>query len=100
MSRSVRIRIVRGPRSGVAFPALIDRRLVVGRAPEASVRLDDDGISRLHCEVLWDGRACRLRDLGSTNGTRVNGERTQRAPIANGDDVQLGKLLLRLELPV
>src|SRR5262245_37801546 len=49
--------------------------LVIGRAGNATVRLNDDGISRRHCRVLSLGAQIVIEDLGSANGTLVNGEK-------------------------
>lgn len=48
-------------------------RTVIGRDADADIQVDDNGLSRQHFEVLWDGKRGGLRDLGSTNGTKVNG---------------------------
>jgi pSer/pThr/pTyr-binding forkhead associated (FHA) protein len=64
--------VIAGRRLGEVHK-LASARTVVGRSPDAALRLDDDGISREHAELmLVDGRL-RLRDLGSTNGTFLNG---------------------------
>jgi pSer/pThr/pTyr-binding forkhead associated (FHA) protein len=74
--------------------------LVIGRGRGSDIVIAEPTMSRAHAAIGFDGDGFFVQDLGSTNGTRVNGERAQRAPIASGDDVQLGKLLLRVELPV
>ena len=48
-------------------------RTVVGRDASADIQVDDNGLSRQHFEILWDGQRAGVRDLGSTNGTRLNG---------------------------
>ncbi len=63
---------------------------VVGRASSATVRLNDDGISRRHCRVLTVGGAIVIEDLGSANGTVVNGEMVQQQPLKEGDKIRLG----------
>lgn len=65
--------------------------VVLGRGAEADVRLSDTGISRRHAEVRLDGaQAAQVVDLGSTNGTRVNGARVTTSPLADGDRLGLG----------
>ncbi|MBB4969256.1 hypothetical protein F4559_006615 [Saccharothrix violaceirubra] len=63
---------------------------VVGRGQEADFRLPDTGVSRRHLEITWDGQAAMLADLGSTNGTTVNGTPVQTWQLAEGDVVRIG----------
>lgn len=63
---------------------------VVGRGNEADLRLPDTGVSRRHAEFRLDGTNVRLADLGSTNGTRVNGRRIDDALLDDGDAVDIG----------
>jgi hypothetical protein len=71
-------------------------RLVLGRSPSCQLVFADDTVSRRHAELrLVEGR-WMLRDLGSSNGTWVNGRRVLEAEVAPGDDVQLGGCALRL----
>jgi len=48
-------------------------RTVIGRDASSDIQVDDKGMSRNHFEVLWDGKNAGIRDLGSTNGTKLNG---------------------------
>jgi two-component system, cell cycle response regulator len=64
--------------------------LVIGRAASATVRLNDDGISRRHCRVLSIGGQVIIEDLGSANGTLVNGEMIQQHALKEGDKIRLG----------
>ena len=63
---------------------------VVGRGQDAQFRLPDTGVSRRHLEITWDGQVAVLADLGSTNGTTVNGSPVQTWQLANGDVVRVG----------
>ncbi|MGI9064361.1 MAG: DUF3662 and FHA domain-containing protein [Pseudonocardiaceae bacterium] len=63
---------------------------VVGRGQDAQFRLPDTGVSRRHMEISWDGQTAVLADLGSTNGTTVNGSPVQTWQLADGDVVRLG----------
>jgi diguanylate cyclase (GGDEF)-like protein len=63
---------------------------IIGRAMSAQVRLNDDGISRRHCRVLQIGGQVVIEDLGSANGTLVNGEAVQHQALKEGDKVRLG----------
>jgi pSer/pThr/pTyr-binding forkhead associated (FHA) protein len=73
---------------------------VFGRGPECHVRPDSPSVSRQHCLLRVSAGGVRLRDLGSTNGTLVNGTRVvDEQLLADGDLVQLGPLVLRIQLP-
>ncbi len=92
------IRVMRGFYEGFEVP--VDRSwIVIGRGRSADLVLAEATISRAHAAVGWDGDGFFVQDLGSTNGTSVNGKRTPRAPLADGDELQLGKLLLCVALP-
>ena len=72
-----------------------------GRGPECHVRPDSEWISRQHCLLIVDEAEVRLRDLGSTNGTLINGRRLQGECVLHPQDtLQLGPLELRLDVPV
>lgn len=81
---------------------LLSAITVIGRDPSADITLDDTGVSRRHCEirVTHDGPhlLASIRDLGSTNGTYLNGERLTTARLAEGDRITIGRtsLLVRL----
>ena len=66
----------------------------LGRGADADVRLPDTGVSRLHAEVRLEPDAPWVVDLGSTNGTTVNGRRISRAPLSDGDRIGLGPAAL------
>jgi hypothetical protein len=70
----------------------------VGRLPECTVPVPDANVSRRHCEVRPQGSGYVLVDLGSTNGTKVNGVRVQgERALTDGDVVSVGNLNLRFE---
>ena len=62
----------------------------LGRSKECDIQIADPNASRRHAELRREGDAYWLVDLGSTNGLDVNGKRTQRAKLANGDRVTIG----------
>ena len=71
----------------------------IGRASDCDLIVDRPGVSRHHAELLRiDAAGYELRDLGSTNGTFVNGVPTQTAMVGDGDEIRLGALPLRLHL--
>ena len=76
---------------------------VFGRGPECAIRPNSDWVSRQHCLMRVEANKVSLRDLGSTNGTLVNGRLlTGERDLQDGDTLQLGPLVLQVlisELP-
>jgi hypothetical protein len=76
-------------------PMLVgDDRFLIGRSPRANLVLDDPTVSRRHAELSRAGPAWLIVDLGSTNGTLVNGWRVERARLREDDEVRLGSARL------
>jgi hypothetical protein len=69
-------------------------RNVIGRGTEADIRLPDTGVSRKHVDVVLEGATATVEDLGSTNGTLVNGRRISRQSLADGDVIRIGHSVL------
>jgi hypothetical protein len=63
---------------------------VIGRGQDSTFRLPDTGVSRRHLEITWDGQTATLSDLGSTNGTMVNGNSVQTWQLTDGDVIRVG----------
>jgi pSer/pThr/pTyr-binding forkhead associated (FHA) protein len=70
---------------------------VIGRHSQAEVRLALPDISRRHCQLVFENREWRIYDLDSLNGVFVNGERMQEATLYDGDHLQLGTFIFRIE---
>ena len=71
---------------------VLDRkRSVLGRSRDADVQIEDPNISRRHAEIVQEGSAYWLVDLGSTNGTEVDGRRVQRARLDDGSRFTVGE---------
>jgi diguanylate cyclase (GGDEF)-like protein len=87
--------VIGGARVG-ELHTLTRERTVVGRSPEAQIRLRDTGISRAHAELLVAGGRVSVRDLGSTNGTFLNGERADARELRDGDKLTIGEATLLL----
>ena len=80
--------------------ALNEGRNVIGRAPEASVWIDAPGVSRHHACIHVTGPTAVLEDLGSKNGTFLRGTRiTQTEPLADGDEIRLGSVVMTFRVP-
>ena len=69
---------------------LVNGSNVIGRGQDAQFRLADTGVSRRHLEIYLDGQQATLSDLGSTNGTTVNGSSVQTWQLADGDMIRIG----------
>jgi adenylate cyclase len=69
---------------------------VVGRAPTCDVVVNDSSVSRRHAQLSVDAGVCTVEDLGSRNGTYVNGQQIDRAQLNDGDRVVLGQFPLKL----
>jgi pSer/pThr/pTyr-binding forkhead associated (FHA) protein len=63
---------------------------VIGRSRECEVRLEDSNASRRHAELRQEGATYWISDLGSTNGTEVNGRRISRERLSDGDRITVG----------
>lgn len=84
------------PRPGLVFA--LDAVTRLGRDVNNTIVLDDEFVSADHAVLTFRGRAWYVEDLGSTNGTWVNGVRVDDvAPVAFGDEIQLGQVRLRLD---
>ncbi len=71
--------------------------VTMGRLPECAVVLDDPNVSRRHAQVRREGDAVFVVDLGSTNGTRVNGVVVREHRLVSGDVISVGNTALRFE---
>ena len=71
--------------------------LLVGRSPTSDLPVFDATISRRHAELIVDGQTLRLRDLGSSNGCFINGNKVEQGTIVVGDQVAFGKMPFKLE---
>src|SRR5689334_14045850 len=85
--------VQRGPGAGSRY--LLDTDLnTVGRHPESDIFLDDITVSRRHVEFRREDGTFRVHDVGSLNGTYLNGDRVDDAELQNGDEVRIGKFRL------
>jgi pSer/pThr/pTyr-binding forkhead associated (FHA) protein len=92
-SGSALLVVQRGPGAGSRY--LLDTDLsTVGRHPESEIFLDDITVSRRHVEFRRDDGSFRVHDVGSLNGTYLNGDRVDDAELQNGDEVRIGKFRL------
>ena len=79
--------------------ALDRAMIVVGRHPQCDARLDSLRVSRHHCCMTRDSDDVLVRDLGSTNGIRINGQRVEVGRLRPGDELSIAHIRYRLEGP-
>jgi hypothetical protein len=75
-----------------------DDPVTIGRLPDCDVVLSDHNVSRRHAEVRREGAEFVVVDLGSTNGTRVNGSGVKERRLSDGDEITVGASRLRFEM--
>ena len=88
-----KLQVVEGPNAGQSVP-LGDEPILLGRGTDAAIRLDDDYVSTRHARIAASGDQWFVEDLGSTNGTFVNGERITTSRLAEGDRITVGRTSL------
>ena len=99
----------RSAKGEVAWQAVIDikgtrHRLrkgatIVGRGSDSDITIDDAGASRKHVEIIWDGDRAQVSDLGSTNGTKLNGKKLKKALLEPDSIIDIGatRLVYRVQ---
>lgn len=88
--------VIEGPRTGTVLP-LASSPMLLGRAQEANLVLDDDYSSGRHARLFPQGSRWFLEDLGSTNGTFINDVQLTRAqPVEPGQRIRIGKTVMEL----
>src|SRR5262249_53946577 len=70
--------------------------LVIGRVGPADVEIADPGLSRQHARVTWNDYGLWVEDLGSTNGTKRNGEAIEHSKVSSGDEIAMGPVRLSI----
>jgi len=71
---------------------------VIGRREDCDLRIPLSDVSRKHCRLIKDGETVKVEDLGSSNGTYINGERVQQAEVAAGDTLQVGPVVFVMQV--
>lgn len=66
-------------------------RTIIGRGSEADITVNDTGTSRKHVEIRWDGERAEVHDLGSTNGSLLNGQPVTKAPLPPDSEISIGR---------
>jgi pSer/pThr/pTyr-binding forkhead associated (FHA) protein len=94
--RSFVLRFISGKYQGGEFPVGPEKQILVGRSSDLDMVLVEDMVSRKHARIGMVGDEIWIEDLGSTNGTFVNGEKITRALLKQGDRVLIGTSILKL----
>jgi two-component system, NtrC family, sensor kinase len=86
--------VINGPGRGNRIAVFDDITLVIGRSVGCHIRLDDSQVSRQHASICLTSGECTIHDLGSANGTRVNGRVVREHILRNGDSVRVGSTMM------
>jgi hypothetical protein len=90
------LRFISGKYQGGEFPIVPEKQILVGRSSDLDMVLVEDMVSRKHARIAMQSDQIWIEDLGSTNGTFVNGEKIKRARLKEGDRVLIGTSILKL----
>ncbi len=93
---SYALRFISGKYQGGEFPLVKGREIVIGRSSELDMVLIEDMVSRRHASIGLNGDEISIADVGSTNGTFVNGEKIKRARLKEGDRILIGTSIIKL----
>jgi pSer/pThr/pTyr-binding forkhead associated (FHA) protein len=86
------------PLDGTAPVEIVKDLTLVGRKQECDLCLSHKSVSKMHCVIVKTDGLLLLRDLGSTNGTRVNGQRVRRAALLPNDNLAIAGFKFRIDL--
>ncbi|MGE0707006.1 MAG: protein kinase [Planctomycetota bacterium] len=98
MSHTLRLQFTSGHHQGQTLEFEAPRTLILGRSSQTDVQIYDERISRRHCAIRLDAERVRIKDLGSGNGTFVNGAQIRETELASGDKLRLGQTDIDIQL--
>src|SRR5438445_11409195 len=81
------LRFISGKYQGGEFPLRLDREIIIGRSSDLDMVLVEDMVSRKHAKISTHSGQITIQDLGSTNGTFVNGEKIKKVRLKEGDRI-------------
>src|SRR5216110_925215 len=90
------LRFISGKYQGGEFPLRPHREIVIGRSSDLDMVLVEDMVSRKHAKIMTEERTVSIQDLGSTNGTFVNGEKVRKVELKDGDRILIGTSIIKL----
>ncbi|OJT21015.1 hypothetical protein BO221_29485 [Archangium sp. Cb G35] len=98
-AKTYALKFISGKYQGGEFPLKAEKQIVIGRSSELDMVLVEDMVSRKHARIMVNGTGqISIEDLGSTNGTFVNGEKVKQATLKEGDRILIGTSILKLIL--
>jgi pSer/pThr/pTyr-binding forkhead associated (FHA) protein len=95
-ARAFALKFISGKYQGGEFPLKTEKQIVIGRSSELDMVLVEDMVSRKHAKITVQPGRITIEDLGSTNGTFVNGEKVKQAQLKEGDRILIGTSILKL----
>ena len=95
--RSFVLRFISGKYQGGEFPIGPEKQILVGRSSDLDMVLVEDMVSRKHARISMQADQIWIEDLGSTNGTFVNGTRVLEQSLAHNAVIQIGSMQLRFQ---
>src|SRR6187397_1469434 len=90
------LRFISGKYQGGEFPLRMNREIIIGRSSDLDMVLVEDMVSRKHAKITTDDHVVTIQDLGSTNGTFVNGEKVRKADLKDGDRILIGTSIIKI----
>lgn len=96
MPQNYALRFISGKYQGGLFPLSGEREIVIGRSSELDMVLVEDMVSRKHAKIAAQASQIIITDLGSTNGTFVNGEKVRKTRLKEGDRILIGTSILKV----
>jgi hypothetical protein len=98
-AKNFALKFISGKYQGGEFPLKAEKQIVIGRSSELDMVLVEDMVSRKHARIVVNATGqITIEDLGSTNGTFVNGEKVKQAALKEGDRILIGTSILKLIL--
>jgi pSer/pThr/pTyr-binding forkhead associated (FHA) protein len=95
-AKTYALKFISGKYQGGEFPLKMERQILIGRSNDLDMVLVEDMVSRKHAKISSRGGKINIEDLGSTNGTFVNGEKIKQARLKEGDRILIGTSILKL----
>jgi pSer/pThr/pTyr-binding forkhead associated (FHA) protein len=90
------LKFISGKYQGGEFPLRPNREIIIGRSSDLDMVLVEDMVSRKHAKISTDDHTVSIQDLGSTNGTFVNGEKVRALRLKEGDRILVGTSIIKL----
>ena len=90
------LRFISGKYQGGEFPLRPNREIIIGRSSDLDMVLVEDMVSRKHAKITTNDHTVTIQDLGSTNGTFVNGEKVRKADLKDGDRILIGTSIIKI----